>query len=599
MLNNEICKKGTIVEYFPLRKTGSIAVDDSDRILPFACKHIRSFELRETLCRTDQFGETDVCLHPSIPVIFTLYVDNLFERAVRIDLENSLLPKTNLAQQSIGYIHFFGQDRSGGYFGWLNATLENADDNLSVWFAIDAVIDPTLYQYLKENTAQGRAFWMRKQIKVKYWCVDEQRSRLNAWDIDLANEYLRDELRREIWSQTIDQTLCVNKRIQFRSEEQNLVISYEDIPVALPPITKEETQRLMYFREEAIRVASNTPAIRDRIPDLWEGVTRGGKQKLLDNLQNEEGLCGTKVAYILEAACSYLDHDYANVLRCCLNAQSFGLGIQVAKWHNNWNVTQRMAEEVLDDIQEDVLQILCESAIHTGNAEVFCEVFAECIEAATEDDSFIEICDVLVEYAQYLLDNKGISSDGYDENMILTAVQDSYSEPLASLNELISTLACEDKDSLMRSKYEVAENSVIITSSNMPVSFATLKKQFKDNFRLETGELRSIDETNERMVAILDQLLSTDTNDVGEYRIPLLVRLAYDPEGSREAVKKYIIRLENVAREKRKSIQKDRRWRMFKAIDAYLETKQGLEIALQEAQGADEPKLLNYLAARR
>ena len=103
MLNNEIRKKGRIVEYFPLRKTGSIEVDDSDRILPFTCKHVRSLELRKALCCTDQFGEIDVCLHTSIPVVFTLYGDNLFERAGRIDLENSLSPKTNLAQQSIGY----------------------------------------------------------------------------------------------------------------------------------------------------------------------------------------------------------------------------------------------------------------------------------------------------------------------------------------------------------------------------------------------------------------------------------------------------------------------------------------------------------------
>ncbi|MGN1019230.1 MAG: hypothetical protein ACI4O7_02550 [Aristaeellaceae bacterium] len=535
-----------------------------------------------------------------------MYTENLCERAGRIDLAAALPPDADLAQPSTGYIHYFGKDTEGNCFGWINPQAENPDDTMSSRYAMDEVRDPVLLQYLKENEAQNRGFWMRKRIRVRYWCVAGKYNRPSAWDVSLASDSTREELRRELWLPDAEAHQDMGCRIRLASTMRSGAVAYEDIPRAVPPVTREERQRLQLFHEEAIHVASNTPAVRNRIADMWDWVGQNSRQKLLDNLRSEDGLYGTRVAYILEAACSYLDRDYARVLQCCVNAQSFRLGMQVAQWQEDWSIVQRMAEELFDEIQEDVLQILCEAAVHTGNAELLCGVFAELLEAAEEDDSLADVCEIFAESIGYLLNEKGISQTALDQGTMVEAVRSAYAAPLGTLNELLASLrGGNEPDAAVPAQAEApraeakAEAEAEAEAAEQPLSYEEVRNQFNAAFRMPDGSLRPVSDIDRDMAAILDRMLKADAPDIGDYRIPLLLRLAYDPAGSGKYVQRYISQLEDMAQRKRRNIAKDRRWRLFKAIEAFLETGQGLEKAMQEAQGNDEPRLLNSLAARR
>lgn len=604
MPNYEQRKTGKIVEYYPLRQAGYIFLEESDRMIQFNCKHVRSDQLRKALCQAPHFGTTDVCLRLAVPVVFTLYEENLLTRAGRIDLEAGATINADLTRPLTGYIHFFGTDKKGGSpYGWINPEPNNANNRFSSRFSIDAVIDPLLAQYLQEHPAEDRSFWMKKRIKVQYWCVDEQHMHLSAWDVNLTDAEIRSILMREAHNLNYTRVPNKPKRIEVAPLRREVPADYEDLPLPLPPITREEQQKLLEFQEEAVRVCANTPAIRDRIPDFWKMVVRGGKQALLESFCQEDGLSRTKIAYILEAACSYLDHDLANVLRCCKNAQSFRFGMRLAAENEAYGIAQRMAEEILDDMQEETLLTLCQSAFHTGNAEMFCGLFAEYLEGAAEDESLMDVCYILAECAQVLLEQKEISTDGMDERMMLQAVSDAYCTPLASLDALILALKEAQDAETATPEEEAAQSPAAQDTPEQPqilkASFEELKEQFTNHFRTEGKYRLPVPQRDGGMIAVLDQLLASDAPDIGEYRMPLLVRIALDPQSAAPAIQRYLDQLTEALQAKRRPAQKDRRWRMFKAIEEFIQTGAGMEKALQEAQRDDERMLLNYLVERR
>lgn len=100
---------------------------------------------------------------------------------------------------------------------------------------------------------------------------------------------------------------------------------------------------------------------------------------------------------------------------------------------------------------------------------------------------------------------------------------------------------------------------------------------------------------------MIDELLGEDLTSVGDYRMPLLVRMCLDLDGSIPYIQQYIKRLENALEKKRGKYDKDRRWRLFKALLEYAQAvddktrSDAWALAHKEVQGNDEPLLLNVL----
>ena len=283
-----------------------------------------------------------------------------------------------------------------------------------------------------------------------------------------------------------------------------------------------------------------------------------------------------------------------SAIQLCCHAQRNDFAAQLAIEMGEYAVAQRIAELALnEDPNESRIHLLTKAAVHTGNAHGFCEAFQEMIEACEYGDEAAEAdCDTFMESAMSLLERLDIDCEDMDALESCCAVREHYATPVLPLDKLLAQ---------MNQKEQVQEVPVVITVpanrlieppyytdvpdvapvAGRPSAQGQVKKNvistdgFKQRF-MENNCYRLPDLQKDcDAIPMLDELLAAELASVNDYRMPMLMKICLDAQSSAPQIQKYIDRLEQFIDKKPSSrgrYERDRRWRLFKALLAYVQS---------------------------
>ncbi len=590
-------RKGVIIEYRPCIHIGEILDEETKKSFRFHCQHIRSFSLREKLFNTNRFGNIDVLLKPNLPVTFCICENANQKQAGRIEPANADDLRRDLTAPSVGYVQSFSSSRSSAakMAGWINPTAGSFDENSSVWFDIANVADPVLKNFLQMNVQGGKPFWVRREMRVRYWHANVAGNPTSAICVEMSDDSTR---RRLIQQYRITSPDAFAPSI-LGAPPKVPVMPYVELPLPVLPITAEEQQMLLRFKGEAYRVTAREPAIQNRLDTYWSLLGRGQKEKVLRQFEVENNLKGTKVAKLCEAACCYLDQEYASALMCCVNAGSYDFGAELALHLNEYAVAQRMAEKNLSqEYQSERTRLLMRAAEHTGSADGICALFEEYLE---DEDFYGEICDELCEEGQLLLHQRGVK-DAFEMegDEVCEELARRFNARVPELNELLAQLLKKERgdESAADSGDEQSEAPAAALPEKSPEE---LRAEFAYAFRTDSGYRVPDRAADAKYLPMLDALLKAPAANVADYRIPLLIRVVLDGAGSAPAIEHYMKQLADEQTKKRKKPDRDRRYRLFDALLAFVKAQNAADRAAalakadKEKNGPDETALLAAL----
>lgn len=613
---------GVIVEYYPNEQRGIVSNVETLADLPFYCQYVRSDVLRSKLAETNRFNER-VFIQPNIYVAYTVCNSINGDVAGKIDPVGNISEDKDFGAPIIGYIQYFGSSNTGseGLAGWINPQL-SSDEQGSSWFDISKVIDPALKAHLRSIANLNKREWRDQEIKVRFWKANEGRSRPTAIRIALVDNTLRERWLKyynigegdiRTWEVERDKYLSIPNTIK--------IPAYVEMSASRPSLGKQEMKMLDEFYKEAYNVTASNPAQRGQLDFLWRLVERRQSNKLVETISKLPSINGTKLAMICIAACRYIEHSYADSLEICFNAQRYDFAAKLAISMEAYSTAQRLEEIAMDEEPtEDRIQTLARTAIHTGNAVVFCDSFQEMLDACEYGEDATYECDLFTEAAIDLLANVGIDPDEMDASQICRAVKEKYSKPIPDVRELILKQRESEAVHVSEQQFMIPEDGLkepVYYSANAATAknvFAAetsqQEKASSPTELLETFKRRFMDNKSYRIpdrakdndaIPMIDELLEKDLSSIGDYRMPLLVRMCLDLNGSVQYIQQYIKRLENALDKKRNKYDKDRRWRLFKALLEYAQADEDKKrsdawaMANKEVQGNDEPRLLSVL----
>ncbi len=585
-------RKGVITQYHPCLYVGEIQDTETKDRFRFHCQHIRTFALREKLFTSNRFSNVDVLLKPNLTVTYCICENGNQKQAGRIEAADLSELRRDLTAPLTGYVQSFSRSRSSAQqmAGWLNPTAGSFDENGSIWFDIANVADPVLKAYLQSNLYEGKPFWVRHELRVSYWCANVSGNPVSAVCVQLTDDYARKRL-----AQQLPHTAYASVNTSFvGAPPKTAVMPYVELPLPVLPLTAEEQQMLLRFRSEAHRVTSREPAIQNRLDAYWALLGRGQKERVLEQFETENNLKGTKVAKLCEAACCYLDHQYAAALMCCVNAGSYDFGAELALHLGEYAIAQRMAERNLSqEYQSERTKLLTSAAEHTKNASGLCALFEEYLE---DEDFYGEICDELCEEGQLLLQLRGVE-DAFEleSDEVCSELDRLYNTPIPELNVLLQEMLKKESGEAEQPAQETAAEA----AEKAPVAAKSpeeLKAEFMYAFRTDGGYRVPDQAADARFIPMLDALLATNAN-ITEHRVPLLIRIALDPRSAAPAIERYLKQVADEQAKKRKQPDRDRRYRFFSAVLNFIKTGDSAAFAKadKEKNGPDEIALLGAL----
>lgn len=591
-------RKGIITQYHPSLFVGEIRdVQDNTR-LRFHCRHIRSFALREKLFFTNRFGELDIVLKPDLSVTYCICENGTQKQAGRIEIDDPAQLRRDLTAPSTAYIQSFSYSRSSKekMAGWINPHVGSFDETDSLWFDITNVVDPALKAFLQLNIQESKPFWVRRELCVSYWCANIAGNPPSAIHIRLNDDYTRRRLLQQT-SAVVNGAAPAASILTAASKAP--VMPYEELPLPMPPITAEEQQMLLRFRSEAHRVTSRDPAIQNRLDAYWALLGRGQRERVLKQFEDENNLKGTKLAKLCEAACCYLDQQYAAALMCCVNAGSYDFGAELALHLGEYAIAQRMAEKNLSqEYQSERTKLLTGAAEHTKNASGLCALFAEYLE---DEDFYGEICDELCEEGQLLLQLRGVA-DAFEleGDEVCSELERLYNAPIPQLNELLHDMLNRESGETTPSDAQTSSPAPA-AEKVVPKSPEELKAEFLYAFKTDSGYRVPDASIDGKYIPMLDAFLSCAPVNVTEHRIPLLIRVLLAPESAAPAIERYLKHVAEEQAKKRKQPDRDRRYRFFNALLAFAKASDdsartaALAKADKEKNGPDETAMLAVL----
>ncbi len=583
-------RKGVITQYHPCLYIGEIQDTETKDRFRFHCQHIRTFALREKLFNSNRFSNADVLLKPNLTVTYCICENGTQKQAGRIESADLSELQRDLTAPLTGYVQSFSRSRSSAQqmAGWLNPNAGSFDENGSIWFDIANVADPVLKAYLQSNLCESKPFWVRHELRVAYWCANVSGNLISAVYVQLTDDYTRKRLVQQMpgTSYGLVDTSFVG------APPKTAVMPYVELPLPILPLTAEEQQMLLRFRSEAHRVTSREPAIQNRLDAYWALLGREQKERVLEQFETENNLKGTKVAKLCEAACCYLDRQYAAALMCCVNAGSYDFGAELAMHLGEYAIAQRMAERNLSqEYQSERTKLLTGAAEHTKNASGLCALFAEYLE---DEDFYGEICDELCEEGQVLLQLCGVA-DAFEleGDEVCSELDRLYSTPIPELNELLEQLLKKESGA---AEQPIKSDDAVMVEASAAKSPEELKAEFIYSFRTDSGYRVPDKAADARFIPLLDALLQTNAN-VAEHRVPLLIRIALAPQTSSPAIERYLKQLAEEQAKKRKQPDRDRRYRFFSAVLNFINTGDSASLAKadKDKNGPDEIALLEAL----
>ena len=608
---------GVIIDYRPMDRKGVIRDVESGQEFPFRCEHVRTEALRRNLSRTCRFGE-HVFLRPNLYVTFEM-CGVRGDLAGRIDLFDELPEDRDLGAPLLGYVQFYGQSYRGkdGFAGWINQNLGSSDDG-SAWFDSTRVIDPALRAHLWRNRELRRPQWREQAILVRYWKVDEGKATPSTTHIALADDALREKWMAEYGIGADEIRAWEARRGEYLSAPETDVPAYVELPGQKVPMTPRERKTLNDFYQEALKVTASNPAQRGQLDALWDRVGRNCSDALMEALAQLPNINGTRLALVCRAACSYLDRHYGEALALCRNAMRYEFTARLAVSLENYGIAQHMAEMALaEEFTDPRIDLLAEVAIHTGNAQAFCDFFETILE---EDDGELEgEAELFLEASMGLLERLGVDAGEMEPEEACREVRARYNAAIPGMDELLQRQREQDAvpcsfvippNRLMPPElYKAGEARTSPAPARMPGPAATAApreaapasaatiEDFRRRFMTEKGP-RTPDPAGDRdALPMLDGILASELPDVGDYRMPLLTRASIDPAGSEAQIRAYLGRLERDLAKRRRKFEKDRRWRLFQALMTVVRAgdeasrAQAFEKVWQEAQDSEKAVL--------
>ena len=611
---------GVIVHYNPKEGQGFIKDVESHRDIPFYCQYIRSDVLRMKLAQTNRFDEY-IFIQPNIYVTYVMCSTVNGDMAGRIEPIETIDPNFDLGAPIIGYIQYFGASHTGagGMSGWINPN-SGGDEQGSSWFDLSKVIDPALKAHLMANTDLKKFEWKEQEIQVRYWRADARRSTPTCTHVALVDDGLRErwikkynigeaELRE--WGKVCGAYLSIPDNI--------MMPTYVELTMQSQPLSMKEINILNEFRKEAYNITASNPAQRGQMDHLWEMVEHRQDRELEDSLSKLPNINGTKLAIICRAACHYLAREHAESLEMCYNAQRYDFAAELAMKLEKFDIAQKLAELALyEEPTEKRIQRLGNLSIRTGNALAFCDCFQEMIDACEGGEGGNDEYELFTETAIEMLGTVGIDSELMGARELCRELRKRYARPMPSFRELILELRGSEEKGGDKKVFVIPANRLkaptYYKSVNAPSAAAAAptekttqqegaaisNEDFKRHFMVDKRFRIPDQQADHDALPMIDVLLNAEL-DINAYRMPLFVRLCLDPNGSGSAVQQYIKRLEDFLDKKRKKYDSDRRWRLFmtlleyaQATDEELRAK-AWERARQEAQGDDEPRLLDAM----
>ena len=357
-------------------------------------------------------------------------------------------------------------------------------------------------------------------------------------------------------------------------------------------------QMLLRFRSEAHRVTSRDPAIQNRLDAYWSLLGRGQRERVLKQFEDENNLKGTKLAKLCEAACCYLDQQYAAALMCCVNAGSYDFGAELALHLGEYAIAQRMAEKNLSqEYQSERTRLLTAAAEHTKNASGLCALFAEYLE---DEDFYGEICDELCEEGQILLQLRGVD-DAFDMESaeVCSELDRLYNTPIPQLNVLLSDMLKKENG---ETEQPDRQDAPVQAEKAVVKSPEELKAEFLYAFKTDGGYRVPDKAADAKHIPMLDAFLACTPVNVTEHRIPLLIRVVLASESAAPAIERYLKQVAEEQAKKRKQPDRDRRYRFFSALLAFAKAADdsaraaALAKADKEKNGPDETAMLAVLS---
>lgn len=612
--DEKMARLGVIVHYSPSEGRGVINDVDSHKDISFYCQYVRSDVLRMKLAQANRFGDGEyIFIQPNIYVTYDVCSMRSDEVAGRIEPLVPASANLDLGAPIIGYIQYFGSKSMGGLSGWINPD-PMGDEQSSSWFDLSKVIDPALKAYLEANSHFTRSEWRQQEIQVRYWKVDARRTHPSAACIALTDEAIRQKWIKEynVCTEAVRAWEAVHDRYLF-APDGIVMPAYVELPLQRAPLSMQEVRILNEFRSEAYAITASNPAQRGQLEYLWEIVGHREHKDLDDMLLSLTNIAGTKLAIICRAACSYLNHEYADALEMCNNAQRYDFAAELAVRLEIFGVAQRFAELALcEEVTEKRIQLLGNIAIRTGNALVFGEYYQEMIDAYENGEGTDDEVDWFTEAAIRLLNAVGIDSETMSNREMCCAVREHYGKSISPLRALLFEQQESEKavkseqfftiptDSLKEPVYYL-ENASSKAADHVGKGLqkhredsAALIDDFKRRFVIDERYRLPDRNVDCDALTMIDELLGKELPTINDYRMPLLVRLYLDPDGSVDVIQRYIGRVEKCLDAKRKRYEKDRRWRLFTALLKYVQATnselrtEAWEKARQEQQRGEE-----------